>query len=54
MCRQRLTHYLPAVTVEEHEHRRYVGTLYIKGAVAHVEGLEPVLYVLHHLLTCAA
>ena len=44
------THNLPSMTVEQHEHRRYVGTLNIEGAVAHVEGLEPVFYILHNFL----
>ena len=47
---QRSAHNLPTMTVEEYKHRWDVGTLDVEGAVAHVEGLEPVLQMLYDLL----
>ena len=49
--RQRLTHNLPAVTVEQHQNGRDISTLDVERASTHVEGLEPVLQILYHLLS---
>ena len=47
---QRLTHNLPAVAVEQHEHWRDVGTDDVESAITHFECLEPVLQLLHDFL----
>ena len=46
---QRLTHNLPPVAVEQHEHWRDVGTDDVESTVAHFECLEPMLQLLHNL-----
>ena len=48
--RQRTTHNLPSVTVEQHKYWRDVGSLNIEDTSTHIESLIPVFYILHYLL----